>query len=72
MTAPAVNLDVSNQSRLIDIRDIGDEEARLSTQSVGERTQDRPSEDGSDRRGGCDNLLFGVAEEVTEVVPDKG
>jgi len=34
MTAPAVNLDVSNQSRLIDIRDIGDEEARLSTQSV--------------------------------------
>jgi hypothetical protein len=30
ITAPAVNLDVSNQSRLIDIRDVGDEETRLS------------------------------------------
>jgi len=30
ITAPAVNLDVSTQSRLIDIRNVGDEEARLS------------------------------------------
>jgi len=72
MTAPAVNLDVSTQSRLIDIRNIGDEEAWLSAQSVGERTQDRTSEDGSNRRGGCNDLLFGVAEEVAKIVPDKG
>jgi len=72
MTAPAVNLYVSNQSCLIDIRDVSDEEAWLSAQSVGERTQDRTSEDGSNRSGGCDDLLFGIAEEVTEVVPDKG
>lgn len=30
ITAPAVNLDVSMQFRLIDIRNVGDEEARLS------------------------------------------
>jgi len=72
MTAPAVNLYVSTQSGLTDIRDVGDEQARLSTQSVGERTQDRTSEYGSNRCSSRDDLLFGIAEEVAKVVSDQG